>query len=250
MRGHCTVSTWSAGWSETFTRRRWLTTTVSATQQCWTRRPCCHRIPSGLHSITGAYACLHHGAGGRPATADRAGPTREGLRASAHRGHHGCPAPRGCFRRFPTPGLRRRRHGPSGLRPTTASSPRQGCATRSSSCARRCIASPPRSTSCGRASAVAQQRRDGPHGASPASRRARAPGHRGRADGTGRPGAVAAQQSGAPRLGPPEGQAAPSAPAAPRAAPGGPSRSPGHGVRGPHLDGRAAEPDDYPHCRG
>jgi hypothetical protein len=204
------------------------------------------------HRSTGAHACLQHGAGEGPATTDRAGPTRRepavhgrsGRRdRPGHHAHHAC-----CLR-CPTTVSPWTPHGPSARFPSTASSPRPGSATRSSSSARRCTASPPRSTSSGLGSVVGRQRPAAPRAASPASRSAPGRGLRAREASAARHRAVPGR-SGRRRPAPVVGaRAVPSAPRAPSAAPAGPSRRPGRVARGQLRAGRVAEPDGYPHRR-
>lgn len=193
------------------------------------------RLPSADQADTGGDRCGHH----------------EAARSRASTNHR-----QAARSRQPAPAVPRRAvshlhlspadlgpsSGPSAAPPTTGLSPPPDSVTSSSTCAPRCIASPPRSTSCGRASAAAARPPRGePLGASPASRSA--PGHGRRA----RQGA-AAEWAPVPPPAPsgrpgPNGHRAPSGLLARSGARAGPSPSRNHGAQAPPRAARVADGD-------
>jgi len=207
-----------------------------------------HRIPCEPTATRGEAACVHHAGGTSLATARRRGP--RGRDPRDRRGHR-CHTP---FQRCRTAASPWTRHGPSAGPPTSTSSPPPVCATRSSTSAPRCTGWPPRSTSCGRASAAAPPPPGARREASPASRSARGPARRAHT-GAGRPQPQGVPPPAAPqRLGPrPRAAGVPPLPSGRRAASvGRVGRSPraGRTDRALPLAGRAADQEGYPPRRG
>jgi hypothetical protein len=182
-------------------------------------------------------ACLHHATGRNPPSTSRRGSPREA----------------------PVTPFGRPRRTPSPKCPTPASpwtclahsacrlSPPPDCVTRSSTFAPRCIASPPRSTSCGHGSAAAPPPLDGRHAASPGNLSAPGPVRRGHRAAGCLPAPAEADPSEAARPAqlPAAALGDPGGPPAPSVARGGQSPRASHGGQEPPPAGRAVDEDGY-----